>query len=127
MAVLAKFIKGNPDFEDYTPAADMDAGSVVVLGSAGPGTRLGILHSRGVAGVEMGVAVGGGVYLVTLGATLAEFAMVGMDISLGKVLAAANAACDGVLGPILQGFGGADTELARVMHIYRGYDNIGVS
>lgn len=110
MAITAKFVKGDPKWSDYTPAADLAAGEVVILGNG-----CGVLHSPGKTGEEMGVAVGNGIYEMTLGASLAENAEVDFATASKKVVAAG--AGDAYFGKIEPGNGGADTNRRRVRHL----------
>ena len=109
-ANAAVFLKGTPRWQDYVPATDLPAGSVVALG-----TGCGVLHSPGVSGVEMGIAIGGGIYEVVLGGTLAEFADVDWENSNDKFVAAGTG--DNYFGRICAGNGGADTNRRRVQHL----------
>jgi hypothetical protein len=114
-AGAAKFISGTPRWARYTPATDLGAGSIVAFGS-----QCGVLHSPGVSGVEMGIAVGGGIYEVTLGGTLSELVFVDWENSNDKMVAAGTG--DNFFGRIEQGMGGADTNLRRVMHMEKPSD-----
>jgi hypothetical protein len=106
----ARFVKGDPQWADYTPGSDLAAGTVVPIGAG----AVGILHSPGKNGVEMGIAVDDGVYEVMLGASLAEHALVDWNDTTNKVVAAAGGLFFGRIEP---GNGGADTNLRRVRHM----------
>lgn len=111
MAQDATFIKGDPEFIDYTPGADLTAGAIVLWGATG----CLVLHSPGLNGVEMGAAAGGGVYEVTLGGTLAAGALVDFNNTTKKMVAAGTG--DAFFGKILPGQGGSDTNKRRVKHL----------
>jgi hypothetical protein len=68
----------------------------------------------------MGVAVGGGVYEVVLGGTLAELVHVDWENSNDKMVAAGTG--DNYFGRIEQGMGGVDTNVRRVMHMEKTND-----
>jgi hypothetical protein len=114
MAEDFKFIKGTPRWTDYTPAGALTAGAGVVIG-----TSVGVLHSPGVAGEEMGVAIGGGIYEGVMGATLAEHAHVDFDNTTKKLVAAAGGAYFGKVAP---GNGGVDTNRRRFIHMEKPSD-----
>lgn len=114
-ANAAVFLKGTPRWADYIPATDLPAGSIVALG-----TGCGILHSPGVAGVEMGIAIGGGIYQVTLGGTLSENAHIDWENSNDKMVAAGTG--DNYFGKVAPGYGGADTNVRRAIHMEKPSD-----
>ncbi len=107
--MIARFVKGDPIWSDVVPSEDLEAGDIIIMGDSCL-----VLHSAGVNGVEMGAAKEGGVYEITLGATLAEGAHIDYDDATGKFVAAGNG--DAYFGRIEPGFGGADTNVRRATH-----------
>lgn len=107
--MIARFIKGDPIWSDYTPIATLAAGDVVILNDS-----VLVLHSPGVIGEEMGVAKEGGVYEVTLGATLAAGAHIDYVTATGKFVAAGSG--DAYFGRLEPGNGGVLNDVRRATH-----------
>jgi hypothetical protein len=109
----ATFRHGNPTFADFTPGAgNIAAGQVVLLGNL-TGLGLGIAH-QDIENTKLGaLAVGGGVYDVTMLTNIAPWATVYWDDTNNKVVTTStNMATFGVL---LTGNTGANT-VVRALH-----------
>jgi hypothetical protein len=81
----AELRHGNPQFIDYTPTAgNVSAGQVVLLGNTA-GLTCGIAHLDITNNILGAVAIGGGVYEVTMLENIANYAKVYWDNTNNKV------------------------------------------
>jgi hypothetical protein len=114
MAFEATFRHGDPIFADYTPAAgNVAAGQVVVQGNTA-GLSCGIAHLD-IANNTLGaLAVGLGVYDVTMLTNLAPWSLVYWDDTNNKVVSTSTN--NAVFGVLLTGNTGANT-VVEAMHI----------
>jgi hypothetical protein len=113
MAFEATFRHGDPSFMDYTPAAgNVSAGQVVLLGNTA-GLSLGIAHLD-IANNTLGaLAIGGGVYDVTMLTNIAPYATVYWDDTNNKVVTTSTN--NALFGVLLTGNTGANTTV-RALH-----------
>lgn len=104
---------GNPAFINYTAAADITAGDVVMLGNT-TGLTCGIAH-QDIENTFLGaLAVGGGVYEVVNLNNAANYATVYWDYSVDKVTTVSTN--NSLFGYIVEdGAGGANTN-CLVLH-----------
>lgn len=107
--MIARFLKGDPIWSDVVPAGTLAAGDIIITGDSCL-----VLHSPGVTGVEMGAAKEGGIYEITLGATLAEGAHIDYVTATGKFVAAGSG--DAYFGRLEPGNGGVLNNLRRATH-----------
>jgi hypothetical protein len=115
--VEAIFRHGDPTFADYTPAAgNVAAGQVVLLGNTA-GLTVGIAHQPIVNGVAGELAVGGGVYDVTMLTNIAAWTKVYWDDSINKVVTTSTNMAQ--FGYLLTGGTGANTTV-EALHIPHG-------
>jgi hypothetical protein len=110
----ATFRHGDPSFADYTPASgNVSAGQVVLLGNTG-GLSCGIAHLD-IANNTLGaLAVGGGIYDVTMLTNLAPWTLVYWDDTNNKVVSTSTN--NAVFGVLLQGNTGANTTV-EALHL----------
>ena len=103
---------GLPRFIDYTPAAgNVAAGQVVVLGNT-VGISCGIAHQDIVNNTLGALAIGGGVYDVTMLTNIAPYAKVFWDDTNNKVVSTTTLI---PFGRLLEGNTGANT-IVRCEH-----------
>jgi hypothetical protein len=109
----AVFRHGDPTYQDYTPAAgNIAAGQVVLLGNL-TGLTCGVAHLDIPNGVLGAVAIGGGIYDVTMLQNIAANANVWWDDTNNKITTTStNAAYFGVT---VTGGTGANT-VVEAMH-----------
>jgi predicted RecA/RadA family phage recombinase len=108
----AVFRHGSVDaWMDYTPAANVAAGDVVVLG-ANTGFATGIAHLNIANGVQGALACGGGVYDVVMLTNIAPYATVYWDDTNNKVVTTSTLP---QFGYLLTGNTGANTTV-RAFH-----------
>ena len=109
----AVFRHGDPTMADYTPAAgNIAAGQVVLLGNL-TGLGCGIAHVD-IENTKLGaLAIGGGVYDVTMLTNLAPWATVYWDDTNNKVVSTSTN--NATFGVLLTGNTGANT-LVRALH-----------
>ncbi len=113
MAQDAIFRHGDPIFADYTPAAgNIAAGQVVLLGNL-TGIGCGVAHLDIVNAVVGSVAIGGGIYDVTMLTNLAAWATVYWDDSVNKVVS--TSANNATFGVLMTGGTGANT-VVQALH-----------
>jgi len=109
----ADFRHGNPTMADFTRAAgNRAAGAVVLLGNL-TGLGLGITHLPIVNNVKGAIAIGGGVYDVTMLTNLAAWATVYWDDTNNKVVSTSTN--NATFGVLLEGGTGANT-IVRALH-----------
>lgn len=103
----ATFRHGDPGFADYTPASgNVSAGQVVLLGNTA-GLALGIAHLDVVNNTLGSLAIGGGVYDVTMLTNLAAWSTVYWDDTNNKVVSTSTN--NAMFGVLLTGGTGANT------------------
>src|SRR5262245_24613434 len=86
MAFEAEFVHGEPTFADYTAGADILAGQVVPLGGATAGTiACGVAHHLIANGTLGALAIGGGVYKLTIATATVAWAKVYWDDTANKL------------------------------------------
>lgn len=113
MAFEATMRAGNPRMMNYTPAAgNIAAGQVVVLGNT-VGVTCGIAHLDIVNNVQGVLAIGGGVYDVTMLTNIAPYAKVFWDDTNNKVVSTTTLIPFGFL---LEGNTGANT-VVKCLHV----------
>lgn len=107
MAFEATLRHGDPAFADYTPASgNIAAGQVVLLGNT-TGLGLGIAHQDIVNNTLGSLAIGGGVYDVTMLTNIAAWATVYWDDTNNKVVTTSTN--NATFGVLLTGGTGANT------------------
>lgn len=107
MAQDAVLRHGSPTYADYTPAAgNVAAGQVVLLGNL-TGLGCGIAHMDIVNAVVGSVAIGGGIYDVTMLTNIAAWATVYWDDTNNKVVTTSTN--NATFGVLLTGGTGANT------------------
>ena len=107
MAFEATLRRGDPEFADYTPAAgNIAAGQVVLLGNT-TGLCCGGAHQDIANNVLGSVAVGDGVYEVTMLTNIAAWATVYWDDTNNKVVTTSTN--NATFGVLLTGGTGANT------------------
>jgi hypothetical protein len=114
MAAEAVFRHGEPTMADYTPAAGNVAGGQVVLLGNTAGLTVGIAHQPIVNGVLGSLAVGGGVYDVTMLTNIAAWTKVYWDDTNNKVVTTSTNMAQ--FGYLLTGGTGANT-IVEALHI----------
>lgn len=89
MTQLAQFIKGNPQYGDYTPGADVSAGDVVVRGDTLLICTGGVKTNGAGTGISSGregaMAVRGGWFQVIAAMAIGKGKMIYWDAAAGKV------------------------------------------
>jgi len=111
------FRHGDPSFADYTPSAgNVAAGSVVLIGNT-TGLSCGIAHLDIANGVMGSVAVGGGIYDVTMLTNLPPGQTVYWDVTNSKVTSTSTN--NALFGYLITGNTGANT-VVRAIHIPYG-------
>ena len=109
----ATFRHGAPLMADFTPAAgNIAAGQAVLLGNL-TGLGLGIAHQDITNNVLGALAVGGGVYDVTMLTNIAAWATVYWDDANNKVVTTSTN--NATFGVLLTGGSGANTTV-RALH-----------
>jgi hypothetical protein len=107
MAFEATFRHGDPTYQDYTPAAgNIAAGQVVLLGNL-TGIGLGVAHLDITNNTLGALAVGGGIYDVTMLTNIANYATVYWDDTNNKVVTTSTN--NATFGVLLTGGTGANT------------------
>jgi hypothetical protein len=107
MAFEATMRHGDPMFADYTPASgNVAAGQVVLLGNTA-GLSCGIAHQDIVNNTLGALAIGGGIYDVTMLTNLAAWTLVYWDDTNNKVVSTSTN--NAVFGVLLTGGTGANT------------------
>jgi hypothetical protein len=107
MAQEAVLRHGDPTFADYTPTGgDVAAGQVVVLGNTA-GLSCGVAHLAITNNAAGSLAVGGGVYDVTMLTNLAPWSLVYWDDTNNKVVSTSTN--NAIFGVLLTGNTGANT------------------
>lgn len=110
----ATFKHGDPVFEEYTPAAgNLAAGQVVLLGNLA-GITCGITHLPITNNVLGSIAVGGGVYDVTMLTNIAPYTKVYWDDTNNKVVSTSTN--NATFGFLLTGNTGANT-VVEALHV----------
>lgn len=107
MAFEATWRHGDPVMADFTPASgNVSAGQVVLLGNLA-GISCGIAHQDITNNTLGSLAVGGGVYDVTMLTNLAPWSLVYWDDTNNKVVSTSTN--NAVFGVLLTGNTGANT------------------
>jgi hypothetical protein len=103
----ATFRHGDPTYQDHTPAAgNIAAGQVVLLGNL-TGLGLGVAHLDITNNTLGAIAVGGGIYDVTMLTNLAAWATVYWDDTNNKVVSTSTN--NATFGVLMTGGTGANT------------------
>jgi hypothetical protein len=112
----ATFRHGDPVYMDYTPAAgDVDAGDVVLLGNT-TGLTCGIAHLDITNSTLGAVAIGQGIYDVTMIGNYAPYTTVYWDATNSKVTTTSTN--NALFGYLLEGNTGANTVVEAVHQPY---------
>lgn len=112
MTAKATYRSGKPQVIDYTPAAAVAAGDVVLLGNT-TGLTCGVAHSD-IAANELGaLAAGGGIYDMVNLNNAANFAKVWWDGTSKVTTTSTNNA---LFGFIVSGGGGGANSTCQVIH-----------
>jgi hypothetical protein len=112
----ATFRHGDPVHMDYTPAAgNIAAGQVVLLGNT-TGLTCGIAHLDIVNNALGALAVGGGIYDVTMITNIAPYTVVYWDDTNNKVTSTSTN--NAKFGYLLEGNTGANTVVEAVHKPY---------
>lgn len=98
---------------DYTAAADIDAGEVVLLGNT-TGLTCGIAHQAIANAATGSLAAGGAVYAVTNLNNAADYAKVWWDDSANKVTTVSTN--NALFGFVVKGGGGGANTTCYAMH-----------
>jgi hypothetical protein len=105
---------GDPMFEDYTPASgNISSGQVVLLGNL-VGLSCGIAHGDITNNTLGSLAVGGGVYEVTMLSNLANYALAYWDDTNNKLTSTSTN--NAVFGVVLTGGGGGANASVYALH-----------
>lgn len=117
MALEAKYVNGDCDTIDYTPAAGaLVAGQVVLLGNT-TGLTCGVTHLDIANNTPGTLSVGGGIYDVTNLNNAANYAKVWWDDSVNKVTTTSTNMA--LFGYIVSGGGGGNNTTAQALHVPR--------
>jgi hypothetical protein len=110
----ATFRHGDPIFADYTPASGNVAGGQVVLLGNTAGIACGVAHMPITNAVLGALAIGGGVYDVTMLTNIAAWTKVYWDDSINKVVTTSTNMAP--FGYLLTGGTGANTTVEALHH-----------
>ena len=110
----AQFVQGDPNMVDFTPSSGaVSAGQVVLLGNT-TGLTCGIAHLD-IANTTLGsLAVGGGVYDVTMAGNYAAWTKVWWDDAANKVTTTSTN--NALFGYVIEGGTGANT-VVNALHV----------
>ena len=110
----ATFRHGDPLMEDYTPSSgNVTAGDVVLLGNLA-GISCGIAHQDITNNTLGSVAIGGGVYEVTMLSNLADWALAYWDDTNNKLTSTSTN--NAVFGVVVSGGGGGANATVYALH-----------
>lgn len=110
----ATFVQGDPNMVDYTPTGgDIAAGQVVLLGNTA-GLTCGIAHLAISNNTLGALAVGGGVYDVTMLGNYAAWTKVWYDDATNKVTTTSTN--NALFGYLIEGGTGANT-VVNALHV----------
>jgi len=104
---------GDPVMIDYTPAANVSAGQVILLGNTA-GLTCGVVHVDGLNAVQHAISSGGGVYDVVNLNNAANYAKVWWDDTNNKVTTVSTN--NALFGFIVGGGGGGANTTAQALH-----------
>lgn len=107
------FRSGEPQMIDYTPAANVAAGDVVLLGNT-TGLTCGVAHVAITNAVLGAVAAGGGIYDCVNLNNAADYAKVWWDDTNNKVTTTSTN--NALFGFVVSGGGGGANTTCQVLH-----------